>query len=81
MSNSGWDAVDWSRAQFALTALYHWIFVPLTLGLSSSRFTLIVMSYVSLMIPLVIAYIAWAWKSLDKHKFTEEKMEKEEVKY
>ena len=25
--------VDWSRAQFALTALYHWIFVPLTLGL------------------------------------------------
>ncbi len=23
--------VDWSRAQFALTALYHWIFVPLTL--------------------------------------------------
>jgi cytochrome bd ubiquinol oxidase subunit I len=26
--------VNWSRAQFALTAIYHWIFVPLTLGLS-----------------------------------------------
>ena len=26
--------VDWSRAQFALTAVYHWLFVPLTLGLS-----------------------------------------------
>ncbi len=26
--------VDWSRAQFALTALYHWVFVPLTLGLA-----------------------------------------------
>lgn len=26
--------VDWSRLQFALTACYHWIFVPLTLGLS-----------------------------------------------
>ena len=26
--------IDWSRAQFALTALYHWIFVPLTLGLT-----------------------------------------------
>ncbi len=26
--------VDWSRGQFALTAMYHWIFVPLTLGLS-----------------------------------------------
>jgi len=26
--------IDWSRAQFAMTALYHWIFVPLTLGLA-----------------------------------------------
>ena len=26
--------VNWARAQFALTAMYHWIFVPLTLGLS-----------------------------------------------
>ena len=26
--------VDWSRAQFALTAIYHWLFVPLVLGLS-----------------------------------------------
>ncbi|MBR5480200.1 MAG: cytochrome ubiquinol oxidase subunit I [Bacteroidaceae bacterium] len=25
---------DWSRLQFALTACYHWIFVPLTLGIS-----------------------------------------------
>ena len=25
--------VNWSRGQFALTAMYHWIFVPLTLGL------------------------------------------------
>lgn len=25
---------DWSRAQFALTAIYHWLFVPLTLGLT-----------------------------------------------
>jgi cytochrome d ubiquinol oxidase subunit I len=27
------SAVDWARAQFALTAIYHWLFVPLTLGL------------------------------------------------
>lgn len=27
------DLIDWSRAQFALTAMYHWLFVPLTLGL------------------------------------------------
>lgn len=24
--------INWSRAQFALTAMYHWVFVPLTLG-------------------------------------------------
>ena len=28
------ELIDWSRAQFALTALYHWLFVPLTLGLT-----------------------------------------------
>ncbi|MDD4885214.1 cytochrome ubiquinol oxidase subunit I, partial [Sulfuricurvum sp.] len=28
------ELVDWSRAQFALTAIYHFLFVPLTLGLS-----------------------------------------------
>lgn len=26
--------VDWSRTQFAMTAMYHWLFVPLTIGLS-----------------------------------------------
>lgn len=25
--------LDWSRAQFAMTSMYHWLFVPLTLGL------------------------------------------------
>lgn len=28
------NVVEWSRWQFALTAMYHWLFVPLTLGLS-----------------------------------------------
>ncbi|MDE5689795.1 MAG: cytochrome ubiquinol oxidase subunit I, partial [Duncaniella sp.] len=28
------EVVDWSRWQFALTAMYHWLFVPLTLGIS-----------------------------------------------
>jgi len=31
---SGLDVVELSRLQFALTALYHFLFVPLTLGLS-----------------------------------------------
>ena len=34
MSISDISLVDWSRAQFALTSIYHWLFVPLTLGLS-----------------------------------------------
>lgn len=28
------NVVDWSRLQFAMTAIFHWLFVPLTLGLS-----------------------------------------------
>ncbi len=28
------DLVEWSRAQFALTAMYHWLFVPLTLWIT-----------------------------------------------
>ena len=28
------STINWSRAQFALTAIYHWLFVPLTLGLA-----------------------------------------------
>lgn len=28
------STIDWSRGQFALTAIYHWLFVPLTLGLA-----------------------------------------------
>ena len=34
IENINYSLVDWSRAQFALTAIYHWLFVPLTLGLS-----------------------------------------------
>ena len=34
IENVDMTLVDWSRAQFALTAIYHWLFVPLTLGLS-----------------------------------------------
>lgn len=34
MIDVDFSLVNWSRAQFALTAMYHWIFVPLTLGLS-----------------------------------------------
>jgi cytochrome d ubiquinol oxidase subunit I len=34
MENIDIQLIDWSRAQFALTAMYHWLFVPLTLGIT-----------------------------------------------
>ncbi len=34
IGNIDLSMVDWARGQFALTAIYHWLFVPLTLGLS-----------------------------------------------
>lgn len=34
LENIDLSLINWSRGQFALTAMYHWIFVPLTLGLS-----------------------------------------------
>ena len=36
---------------------------------SSSEFTLTAMSYVSLLVPFVLAYIIYAWNSLEKKKF------------
>ncbi len=42
---------------------------------SSSHYTLSVMGYVSLMIPIVLAYIIFAWYSMDKVKITKEEIE------
>ena len=37
---------------------------------SSSEFTLRTMFYVSLLIPFVLAYIVYAWRSIDRHSLT-----------
>jgi cytochrome bd ubiquinol oxidase subunit II len=37
---------------------------------SSSHFTLTAMSYVSLLVPFVLAYIFWAWRAMDWDKIT-----------
>lgn len=34
LENMDLTMVNWARAQFALTAMYHWLFVPLTLGIT-----------------------------------------------
>ena len=41
------------------------------LNSSSSRFTLTTMTYVSLAIPFVLAYIGYAWKEINKTKITD----------
>ena len=37
---------------------------------SGSRYTLIAMSYVSLMVPFVLGYIIWAWRVMNSKKIT-----------
>ncbi|MFO7998731.1 MAG: cytochrome d ubiquinol oxidase subunit II [Bacteroidales bacterium] len=41
---------------------------------SSSHYTLTAMSYISLFVPVVLAYIFYAWKSIDRSKIDEEDM-------
>ena len=53
--------VDWSRAQFALTAMYHWLFVPLTIGLSL---------IVAIMESIYVRTGKSAWKGITKFWMT-----------
>jgi cytochrome d ubiquinol oxidase subunit II len=48
---------------------------------SSSKFTLISMSYVSLMVPFVLAYMVWAWRAMDAKKVDKKELEEELHKY
>lgn len=43
----------------------------------SSEFTLKTMSVVSLIVPFVIAYIAYVWRIMDKKKITKEDLKEE----
>jgi len=48
---------------------------------SSSKYTLTAMSYVSLLVPFVIAYIWYAWRSINRKRITEEEMQEESHAY
>jgi cytochrome d ubiquinol oxidase subunit II len=48
---------------------------------SSSKFTLTAMSYVSLMIPFVFAYIYYFWKVMNRKKITDDEMKEESHVY
>ena len=48
---------------------------------SSSRYTLTVMSYVSLFVPFVFAYIFWAWRVIDKKQISMDELKEESHSY
>ncbi|MGQ1908706.1 cytochrome d ubiquinol oxidase subunit II [Marinifilum sp. RC60d5] len=48
---------------------------------SSSHYTLTAMSYVSLMVPFVIAYIVWAWRAINNKKIDIEEIQAEDHLY
>lgn len=77
-------------ALFLLAGLNHTAYYPSTFDLqdsltiensSSSKFTLTAMSYVSLMVPFVLAYIVYAWRSMNKTRIDAEELNKEEHIY
>jgi len=48
---------------------------------SSSHYTLTAMSYVSLLVPFVLAYIWYAWRSIDNKKIDIEEIKNESHSY
>jgi cytochrome d ubiquinol oxidase subunit II len=75
---------------FMLAGFHNTAFYPSTLNLqnsltirnaSSSKFTLKTMMFVSFLIPFVLAYIWYAWKSITSKKITEDEMKTEEHSY
>lgn len=48
---------------------------------SSSRYTLMVMSYVSLLVPFVLAYIIYTWRAINKKKIDTSELENESHTY
>jgi len=77
-------------ALFLTAGFNHTAFYPSTFDLqssltiqnsSSSHYTLTAMSYVSLLVPVVVGYIWYVWRSMNKKKITSEEMETEEHAY
>jgi cytochrome d ubiquinol oxidase subunit II len=48
---------------------------------SSSKFTLVTMSYVSLLVPFVLAYIVFSWRAINKRKISSDELKKESHVY
>lgn len=81
-AGAGTVLVVWSL--FLLAGFNHTAFYPSVHDLqssltiekaSSSQFTLVAMSYVSLFVPFVVAYIWWFWKAMNNKKITADEVE------
>jgi cytochrome d ubiquinol oxidase subunit II len=48
---------------------------------SSSRYTLVIMSWVSLLVPVVLGYIIYAWRQMTGDKISEDEMQHDTHKY
>jgi len=77
-------------ALFILAGFNHTCFYPSVFDLqssltienaSSSRFTLVTMCYVSLLVPFVIGYIWYVWKAMNKKQMSTEELEQEHHVY
>lgn len=71
---------------FALAGYHNTAYYPSTFDLqssltinnsSSSRYTLVAMSYVSLLVPFVVAYIFYAWRSINREKISADEIRSE----
>ncbi len=87
---SGAGTVLTVLAAFMLAGFNNTAFYPSTYDLqssltiqnaSSSQYTLTAMSYVSLLVPFVIAYIWYAWKSLNKKKVSDDDIREDDMAY
>jgi len=77
-------------ALLLVSGFNHTCFYPSTFDLqsslsienaSSSHYTLSAMSYVSLLIPFVLAYIFYAWKAMDKKSISTDELNHEDHSY
>jgi cytochrome bd ubiquinol oxidase subunit II len=83
---SGIGTVCFTFSLFSLAGYNHTAYYPSTVDLqssltiynsSSSYYTLTIMSYVSLLVPFVIAYIFYAWRAINREKITAEEIKNE----
>ena len=87
---SGSGTILFVFSLFLLAGYNHTAYYPSTFDLqssltiinsSSSRYTLVAMSYVSLLIPFVVAYIFYAWRSMNRTKISEDEIRSESHVY